>query len=85
MPYIKNMEQILPSSNLLNGVLHVGFKISFKKWRWYLSEEKKQTEKKTVTIMVFVDGKKDSFSNEIKFTRGMVWIKILKKKIIKQI
>ena len=46
---------------------------------------KKQTENKTVTIMVFVDGKRDSFSNEIKFTRGMVWIKILKKKIIKQI
>ena len=32
MPYIRNIYQIYPSRNLLNGALHFGFTILFKKW-----------------------------------------------------
>ena len=42
----------------------------------------KKTEEKqnSADIMISVDGEKDSFSSEVKITRGIVWIKILKKK-----
>ena len=34
--------------------------------------------------MISVDGKGDSFSSEIEITRGIVWIKILKKENFKK-
>ena len=57
MPYIRNMEQILPLSNLLNGVLHVGFKISFKKWA-------KKDEDDTF-LRKKADGKQNCYDNGI--------------------
>ena len=51
------MEQILPLSNLLNGVLHVGFKISFKKWA-------KKDEDDTF-LRKKADGKQNCYDNGI--------------------
>ena len=56
------------------------------KRRWYLSEENK-IEKKTKCCYhnEIWRWKRDSFFNEVETTRGIVWIIILKKRILKKI
>ena len=55
-----------------------------KKKRWYLSDKKKQN--KNIKYCYYNDicrWKRDSFSNEVEITRGIVWL--LKKRILKKI
>ena len=64
MPYNRNIQQIKPLSNLLNGVLYFGFTILFKKMDKRKKEDdtflrKNKTEEKhnSATIIISVDGK----------------------------
>ena len=54
-----------------------------KQRRWHIFEEKTEGKEKSVTIMISVDGKKDSYSSEVEIRWGIVWIKILKNRILK--
>ena len=54
-----------------------------KQRRWHIFEEKTEGKEKSVTIMISVDGKKDSYSSEVEIRLGIVWIKILKNRILK--
>ena len=54
-----------------------------KQRRWHVFEEKTEGKEKSVTIMISVDGKKDSYSSEVEIRWGIVWIKILKNRILK--
>ena len=54
-----------------------------KQRRWHIFEEKIKGKEKSVTIMISVDGKKDSYSSEVEIRLGIVWIKILKNRILK--
>ena len=54
-----------------------------KQRRWHIFEEKIKGKEKSVTIMISVDGKKDSYSSEVEIRWGIVWIKILKNRILK--
>ena len=69
MPYIRNIWQILPWSNLLNEVLHFGFTVSIKQW----TKEKKK--------MIPFWGKKQEKQNS---ATTIVWIKILKQEFQKR-
>ena len=71
MPHIRNIANI-NVSNLLNGILHFGFTILFKKW---LKEKKKmipswgkKTEEKQnrATIMISADGEGTVFPVKLK-------------------
>ena len=61
MPYIRNIWQILPWSNLLNEVLHLGFTVSIKQWTKEKKKMipfwgKKQEKLNSATTMMSVDG-----------------------------
>ena len=45
--------------------------------------KKTEGKQKSVTIMISVDGKKDSCSSEVEIRWGIVWIKILQNRILK--
>ena len=60
---------------MLNGVLHFGLTILFKKIgkrkkRRYLSEEKSEEKQNSATIMISVDGKETVFSVKLKLKEG---------------
>ena len=53
---------------------------------FYLTEEKKTEEKwNSATIMISEDGKGTVLWSEAEITSGIVWIKILKNRILKKI
>ena len=53
---------------------------------FYLTEEKKTEEKwNSATIMISEDGKGTVLWSEVEITSGIVWIKILKNRILKKI
>ena len=60
---------------MVNGVLHFGFTILFKKIgkrkkRRYLSEEKSEEKQNSAIIMISVDGKETVFSVKLKLKEG---------------
>ena len=54
-----------------------------KQRRWHIFEEKTEGKQKSVTLMISVDGKKDSCSSEVEIRWGIVRIKVLKNRILK--
>ena len=54
-----------------------------KQRRWHIFEEKTEGKQKSVTLRISVDGKKDSCSSEVEIRWGIVWIKILQNRILK--
>ena len=81
MPYIRN---------LLNGVLHFGFRILFKKWEkgekkmilfWGKTEEKQNV----ATIMISVDGKGQFFQWSWNYKGNRLNKRIKKEKFLKNL
>ena len=71
MPYIRNIWQILPWSNLLNEVLHFGFTVSIKQWTKEKKKMipfwgKKQEKLNSATTMISVVGKGTFFPVKLK-------------------
>ena len=76
-------------SNLLNGDLHFGFTILFKRIGKRKKEDDTFLRKKTAkqqnsaTIMISIDGKK-TVSLEKEIPGEIVWITVLKKRTLKK-
>ena len=77
-----------PLSNLLNGVLHFGFRMLLKQWakkerRWHISKEKTDEKVNGATMMISVDRKGTVFPVKLKL-EGDLWV-IKKENFIKDL
>ena len=89
MPYIRNVQQIKPVSNLLNDVSLFGFTILLKNGQKKKENDtflKKKAEEKenSATTMISVDGKGTVFPVKLKL-QGESFEKTLIKRILKKV
>ena len=92
MADIRNIQQMYTINNLLNDVLHFGFTIFVKKMGKNKNEndpfyeEKNKRKTKQCYQYDICRWNRDSFSVfELKITRGIIWIKVFKNRILKKI
>ena len=89
MPYIRNVQQIKPVSNLLNDVSLFGFTILLKngqkkKENYTFLKKKAEEKENSATTMISVDGKGTVFPVKLKL-QGESFEKTLIKRILKKV